>query len=129
MDSYRDKYLKYKLKYINLKKYIKNEQEGGFFGLFKKKKEIMPKFKIRDRVKNKSSERTGQLHWIKINPDIPDKIIYEIFYDDGTEIEDVDEDMLELTTIPQTEIPGMDKYIFRMNKALFNKMKMQMDSR
>ena len=53
MSSYEQKYLKYKMKYNNLKK-----QTGGGY----------PKFKSGDKILNKFSRRTGTIaHFVSTN--------------------------------------------------------------
>ena len=75
MDNYRDKYLEYKLKYINLKKQMK----GGY---------VPPppaKFNIGDRVENVFSNETGvitNLRILEINPS-ESQNLYTVSYDNG----------------------------------------------
>jgi hypothetical protein len=75
MDNYHDKYLEYKIKYINLKKQMK----GGY---------VPPppaKFNIGDRVENVFTNETGvitNLRILEINPS-ESQNLYTVSYDNG----------------------------------------------
>jgi hypothetical protein len=75
MDNYHDKYLEYKLKYINLKK----QMNGGY---------VPPppaQFKKGDRVENVFSNETGvitNLRILEINPS-ESQNLYTVSYDNG----------------------------------------------